>query len=146
MANYAKRNEIFEILDEVVKPKSRKDKIAVLQKYEKLMPLRDVLQGTFDERIQWNLPEGTPPYEASKPESYPSTLLKQHLQFKFFVKGLRESERLNPIRRERMFIDMLESVHPRDAEILVSMVNKKSPVKGLTIKLIQEALPDLIPS
>jgi hypothetical protein len=146
MANYAKKKEIFEILEDVMKQKSRKDKIAKLQEYKNLMALRDVLQGTFDERIQWNLPEGTPPYEASKPESYPSTLLKQHLQFKFFVKGLRESERLMPVRRERMFIDMLESVHPKDAEILVSMINKKSPMKGLTVKLVQEAIPDLIPS
>lgn len=146
MANYAKKKEIFEILEDVMKQKSRKDKIAKLQEYKNLMALRDVLQGTFDERIQWNLPEGTPPYEASKPESHPSSLLKQHLQFKFFVKGLRESERLMPVRRERIFIDMLESVHPKDAEILVSMINKKSPMKGLTVKLVQEAIPDLIPS
>ena len=39
---------------------------------------------------------------------------------------------------------MLETVHPKDAELLVGMINKKMPVKGVTKKLVQEAFPDLI--
>jgi len=45
-----------------------------------------------------------------------------------------------------MFIEICESVHPEDARILVSMINKKPPVKGLTEKLVKEAYPDLIPT
>jgi hypothetical protein len=68
------------------------------------------------------------------------------MKFKYFVKGLRESEELNPVRRERMFIDILETIPSKDAAILVSMVNKTKPeFDGLTKKLVQEALPDLIP-
>lgn len=139
--------EVYEILQSVEKAKTRKDKITILKSYSDLMPLRDVLQGTFDERIQWNLPGGEPPYTPQPEDSPPpSTLRKQHLKFKYFVKGFRESESLKTIKREKMFIDMLESVHPSDAEILISMINKKTPVKGLTKKLIQEAIPDLIPA
>ena len=101
-------------------------------------------QIAITEAIQWNLPGGTPPYTPSSEESPPSTLLRYHRNFKYFVKGLRESSKLNPIRRERMFIDILEAVHPRDAEILVSMINKKSPVKGLTKTVVKEAFPELI--
>ena len=43
-----------------------------------------------------------------------------------------------------MFLEILEGVHPRDAEILVDMINKKTSVKGLTEKLVKEAYPDLI--
>lgn len=140
-----KRLEVFEILERFEKAKSRKEKIAVLQQ-NNIMPLRDVLQGTFDDRVQWNLPSGTPPYTENIPESVPSTLLKQHLKFKYFVKGVPTSENLIKPKREKMFIDILESVHPEDAKILVSMINKKPPVKGLTKKLVQEAYPDLIPN
>jgi len=143
MAVSARKLEVFEILEKVENAKTKKDKIAVLQKNE-IMPLLDVLRGTFDETIQWNLPGGTPPYTPNNEESYPSTLLKQHRNFKYFVKGLRESNRLNPIRRERMFIDILEAIHPKDAELLVSMINKKSPMKGLTKNLVKEAFPQLI--
>ena len=43
-----------------------------------------------------------------------------------------------------MFIEMLEAVHPKDAEILLCMKDKKQLVKGLTKKLIQEVFPNLI--
>lgn len=135
--------EIFEIIEEVVKSKSRTLKIKVLRE-NNIMPLRDVLQGTFDPNIQWNLPEGAPPFTENKPESCPSSLRRQHKFFKYFVKGLRESENLTKMKREKMFIDSLEAVHPKDAKIMLSMVSKKSPGKGITKKLVEEAFPDLI--
>lgn len=135
--------QVFEILEKASKAKTKKDKISILQQ-NNIMALRDVLRGTFDESIQWNLPEGEPPYTPSRIDSVPSSLLKQHLKFKYFVKGLRESSDLIPLRRERMFIDILESIHPSDAEVLLSMINKKSPVKGITKALVKEAFPDLI--
>jgi hypothetical protein len=139
------KRDVWEIFELVEKTKSRKDKIEILRQHN-IMPVRDVLQGTFDPNIQWNLPGGTPPYTPNAEDApTPSTLRKQHMKFKYFVKGLRESDNLNKIKRERMFIDMLESVPPREAEILVSMINKQQPVKGLTEKLVKEAYPDLIP-
>jgi len=135
--------QVFEILDKAVKAKSRDERIKVLQDNQ-IMPVLDILRGTFDETIQWNLPDGEPPYTPNDESTPPSTLLKQHLNFKYFVKGLRESNSLNKIKREKMFIDLLESVHPRDAELVISMINKKSPHRYLTKKLVQDAFPNLI--
>jgi len=135
--------QVYEILEKAAKSKTRDEKIKILKQND-IMPLLDVLKGTFDETIQWNLPAGPVPYTPSSEESHPSTLRKQHLNFKYFVKGLRESNRLTPVKRERMFIDMCESVHPRDAEVLVAMINKKSPQKGITKTLVKEAFPNLI--
>jgi hypothetical protein len=39
---------------------------------------------------------------------------------------------------------MLESIHAEDALIVLDMVAKKSPVKGLTKKLVLEAFPKLL--
>lgn len=135
--------QVFEIIDKLEKVKTKSEQINVLKNND-IMPLRDVLRGTFDDSIQWNLPDGEPPYTPSLPESAPSSLLKQHLKFKYFVKGFKESDSLNKIRRERMFIDILESVHPKDAEILIAMINKKSPSESITKELIQTAFPGLI--
>lgn len=135
--------QVFEILEKAVKAKSRDERIKVLQDNQ-IMPVLDILRGTFDDTIQWNLPDGEPPYTPNDESTPPSTLLKQHLNFKYFVKGLRESNSLNKIKREKMFIDLLESVHPRDAELVISMINKKSPHRYLTKKLVQEAFPELI--
>ena len=135
---------VFEILEKASKKRAKKDKIEELRKHEDNMALRDILQGTFDSRIQWNLPTGPVPYTPSSAETPPNTLTKAHMNFKYFVKGLRDSEKLMGVKRERMFIDMLESIHPRDAELVCNMINKKPPMKGITEKLVKEAFPDLL--
>ena len=48
------------------------------------------------------------------------------------------------MKREKMFLDILEVIHPKDADVVVGMINKKMPYKGITKKLVQEALPGLI--
>lgn len=49
-------------------------------------------------------------------------------------------------KREMLFIEMLESVHPKDAIILVNMIQKKAPVKGITKQVVQMAFPSLLPA
>jgi hypothetical protein len=48
------------------------------------------------------------------------------------------------IKREMMFIRMLESIHPEDAKIVVAMLTRKLPTKGLTKALVKEAFPKLL--
>ena len=128
---------IFEVIE-----LTSKEKINVLRKHESTA-LKDLLRGAYDNLVQWSLPPGAPPYEPADQSSVPSTMHKQHKKFKYFVKGL-IGDQLNPIKREKMFIDMLESVHPKDAELLLAMKDKKILAKSVTRKLIQEAFPNLI--
>jgi len=142
--NHVINRQVHEIFELYSKAKNRQEKIKVLKSHENVNALRDVVRGIFDDTIQWNLPGGEPPYVENNPDTSPSTLLKQHMKFKYFVKGLKESESMMKFKREKLFIDILESIHPEDAKILVSMINKKNPVKGLTKKIVQEAYPNLI--
>ena len=147
MVETVRKRDVWEVFQAVSDAKPRSKKVEILKAHRNDMHVRDVLQGTFDPNINWNLPEGIPPYTPQQDgPPPPSSLLKQHVNFKYFVKGLKLSEELATVRRERMFIDILEAIHPKDAAILVSMVNKKKPeFDGLTEKLVKEALPDLIP-
>ena len=49
------------------------------------------------------------------------------------------------MKREQIFIGVLEAVHPKDAELMLGMINKKS-IKGVTKKVVEEAFPNLIVS
>lgn len=133
---------LFEVLEQVSKESSRKKKIEVLQKHDNT-PLRDYLRCVFDDRVKFNLPEGEPPYIECKEESHPSNWGKQHKKLRYLVKGM-DSDKMMPVKREAIFIGMLESVHPKEARVLVDMINKKSSAKGLTKKLVQEAFPNLV--
>ena len=137
--------EVFEILEQFSQQTTRADKIKLLQA-NGIPALRDVCRGAYDKTLEFNLPEGKPPYSPNKPESVPSTLRKEHRNFGLFVKGLPQAERLTNMRRETLFIQMLESIHAEDAIIVLNMVQKKAPVKGLTKKIVEEAFPNLLKS
>ena len=139
------KREVFEILLEFEQQKTKAKRKEVLLKYADVPALKDVLRGTFDDSLQFTLPEGTPPYNPNRPESVPSTLLKKHREFGYFVKG-GPGDGLPKYKVEKRFIQMLESIHPEDALIVLSMVAKQSPVKYLTKKLTQETFPNLIRS
>lgn len=133
---------VYEVLERTAKAKKKADKVKILQD-NKSGALMDVLRGTYDESIVWLLPSGDPPpYEPNKPESTPSNLLKQCVKLAYLVKGGPGKDMMS-IRRERIFIELLESVHPEDAKILVDMINKR-PIKGVTKAVVKEAFPNLL--
>ena len=48
-------------------------------------------------------------------------------------------------RREQLFIEFVEGLHPTEAEIVFGMIKRRLPYKGLTEKLVKNAFPDLLP-
>ena len=46
-------------------------------------------------------------------------------------------------KKETLFIGLLEGIHPKDAELVVNMINKEK-IEGLTKNVIKEAFPNLI--
>ena len=133
------RVELFEMLDLIDKAD---DPVTIVKQLgNTYSSFTDYLRCVFDEKIQFNLPEGKPPYHPAKEPA--STWHKQHMQLGYWVKGLKGDE-VNAIRREKMFLDCLESVHPEDALILVEMVSKKTTSEKLTREVVDEALPELI--
>lgn len=137
---------VHEVLEKAAEASSRKEKVAILQQYNTLA-LRDILKGSFDDSIQFILPEGTPPYrEDDAPYGYTmSSLQQQTKKFRYFIKG-GPGENLPAIKRERMFIEILESVHKGEAQLVLLMKDKKmnGVYKGITKKLVQEVWPRLI--
>ena len=66
--SYTINKEIFEILFEFGEQKTKAKRKEVLLKYADVPALKDVLRGTFDDSLQFTLPEGTPPYTPNRPE------------------------------------------------------------------------------
>ena len=134
---------IHEILTRAGQAKSKDEKIAVLRRYN-TTALRDVLKIGYDDSVQFVFPDGAPPYTPSSAESPPSSLRRQNKRFKYFLKNA--STNLIMVRREKMFIEMLESIDPNDALLIIAAKDKKlaGMYKGITKKLVSEAFPGLI--
>lgn len=135
--------QLFEILDLIEKTKEEDEAVNVVLKFGKrYSSFLDYLRCVYDDRIKFLLPDGKPPYTPADPTSIASSWHKKHLYLKYFVlKGV--SDDVGAIKRERMFIDLLESIHPEDALIVCDMIQKKSTVKKLNKELVNKAFPGL---
>jgi hypothetical protein len=139
MRNYL----ISDVLKQTAKLKTKVDKIDYLRKMNST-PLRDILRINFDDDIVSMLPPGAPPY---KKDNMPdgmnySTLQQQYKKFKYFFKG--QYTDMNPVKRENMFLELLESIHPDDAQVFIDAKDKSLKYKGLTKKLVMDSFPNLI--
>lgn len=128
---------MFEILSKTAQFTDREDKIQYLRANHS-KTFQEVLAYGYDPRITWLLPEEAPPYTpiTDDPESSTGLLYTEARKFYLFVRGGHPS--LSQTRRETIFIQLLESIHPDDAKMVLDLKNKQLP-KGITQDLIEEA-------
>ena len=164
---------VFEVFDLVSRQRSKAKKIEVLRKYDE-QHIRRLLIWNFDESIQSAVPAGEVPYADPEDQvSYSGTLTtrlneeirsmhdkgnfslgvsdqqghttirRESKHFYQFVKG--GSNGLNGIRRESMFINILQGLHPLEAEIVCLVKDKKLSDKyKITREIVEEAYPNII--
>ena len=162
----------FEVFDLVSRQRSKAKIIEVLKKYEHLS-LKVVLIWNFDESVVSMLPEGEVPYAGfDEKNTYSGTLTKkldlevrkmhetgsfslgaadqqghttirrESKHFYRFIKGGEDT--MNQMRRETMFINILQGLHPLEAEIITLCKDKKlGEVYKITKEVVAEAYPDI---
>ena len=131
---------ISEIFTKINNAKDKPKKIEVLRQYDS-PGMRMILKGAFDPKIEWELPEGTPPYiENEAPAGTEHTYLEVEARRLYnFAKG--GNNTINKIRKETLFIQMLEGLHASEAKVLIDVKNKSlnKTYKGLTSEVVKEA-------
>ena len=163
---------VFEILDLVSKQRTKAKKIEALRKYEEL-PLKVILIWNFDESVISALPPGDVPYTGYDDQNVykggvsgkiseevrsmhvqgnfslgvsdqqgHTTIRREARHFYRFIKG--GDDGLNNLRRESMFINILEGLHPLEAEIVIACKDKKlGEIYKITKEIVAEAYPDI---
>ena len=163
----------FEVFNLVSTQRSKAKKVEVLQKYGELS-LKMILKWNFDTSIVSVLPEGEVPYSGfddqrnmnlklsevisdevrrmhevgsfslgSTDKEGHTTIRREAKHFYRFVKG--GDDALNNIRRETMFINILEGLHPLEAEIIVLVKDGNLEDKyNISKEVVSTAYPDII--
>ena len=108
-------------------------------------PLKDLLRYAFHPDIKFALPSGEPPFKTiGSPDEYNPTYLYPNIRkFYLYIEGGHDG--LTQLRRESLFISMLESLHPKDAMVVIQVKDKKLKYRGLTYKLVKETFPEILP-
>jgi hypothetical protein len=173
LPNLPRKPFVFEVLDLVSKQKTKAKKVQVLKKYDEFH-LRTLFLWNFDTTIESALPDGEVPYQSYDDQNTYSGTLSTKLQedirsmyetgsfsmgvsdqqgrttirrevknFYHFVKG--GNDAMNNMRRESMFINILQGLHPLEAEIicLVKDGNLSDKYK-ITREIVEEAYPDIV--
>ncbi len=134
---------VHEILELVDKQRTKAKKIEILKEYDDLA-LKAILIWNFDPTAISVIPEGPVPYKENEvPVGTDHTSLRREWKNLYhFVKG--GNDRLSAIRRETMFIQMLEGLHPEEAKIICLVKDKNLESKyKITYDMVQQAYPDI---
>ena len=135
---------LHEILELVNEQKTKAKKVQILKEYRD-DSLTAILIWNFDESIESAIPEGQVPY---KPNEVPvgtdhTSLRREWKTLYHFVKG--GNDKLNNLRRETMFVQMLEGLHPDEAAIVCLVKDKNLTDKyKVTLDQVKEAYPDIV--
>ena len=173
IVNLPKYPFVFEVLDLVSNQKSKAQKVEVLKKYDEFH-LRSLFLWNFDTTIESALPDGEVPYQSYDDQNTYSGTLSTKMQediramhetgsfsmgvsdtqgrttirreiknFYHFVKG--GNDGMNNMRRESMFINILQGLHPLEAEIVCLVKDGKLSDKyNITREIVEEAYPDIL--
>ena len=129
-----------EILTKVNNAKTKDKKIAVLKDNDS-EPLRMLIKSSFDPKIKWVMPEGEVPYKPNEaPEGTEHTLLSQEVRrFWHYIEGA--DNQTPKMKKETMFIQMLEGLHKDEAEVLCHTKDKilHQKYKGLSDNVVKTA-------
>ena len=134
---------VHEIFSAISAERTKAKKVEILKQYNENF-LKSVLIWNFDDSIQSVLPEGEVPVQSKEDaEKNPSSnIRKEWSKFYNFVKG--GNDAMNKLRKETMFINILESFHPGEAEILCLVKDKKLQTKyNISQEIVSEAYPDI---
>ena len=134
---------IHEVLELVSKQRTKAKKIDLLREYRD-DALTAILIWNFDETVKSAMPEGQVPFKSNDvPVGTDHTSLRREWrQLYHFVKGGNSS--LSGLRRETMFIQMLEGLHPKEAEIVCLTKDKRLTEEyKLSYDVVKEAYPDI---
>ena len=162
---------VFEVLEAASKQRTKARKIEVLQRYahDSIMA---VLIWNFDESVISLLPEGEVPYGNTREDNSvtgslsdkindavgmmqesgsaslgsqdqgKASIRAEYRKFYNFLKG--GNNGLSSLRRETMFINILEGLHPLEAEILILVKDKKLTDKyKITKEVVSAAYPQI---
>ena len=124
---------LTEMLDEINKePKS-------IEKYKDEFLLKVIFAHSFLPNYKFNLPEGEPPFKPA-PEPMGMTETNLFVECKKFHK-LFVDPALRPIKRESIFIGLLEHIHPEEAKIIIAVKDQKlhKLYPKITWKLVSDA-------
>ena len=137
---------IYEIFDEFEEAKNDTQRMKVIEK-NLSTTLVKVLELGFHTQYEWLIKEMPDNYKVPTeylPGISLTTLNTELRKLYLFQKGNPTAENLSPKRRNELLLQLLESLEPREAEVIIGIFQKDFGVKGLTYEFVKKAFPKML--
>jgi hypothetical protein len=138
---------LYEVFDEFEKAKTKKERMDVIGA-NLSQTLVDVLKMTFHPDFQWKVKDLPENYRVPNDVLPGITFDSLHHQLKklyMFRVGDPTAEKLTQKRQTDLLFQLLNSLEPREAEIIMGIFRKDQGLKGLDYKFVKEAFPQMLP-
>jgi hypothetical protein len=133
-----------EIFDEFQKAPTRKEKIDVLRKYDNGR-LREFLFFMFSPNIKFDV-EIPKSYKVN-PEPAGLTMSTLHMEvtrlYRFVQGHPKRAVGLTGVKQQNLLINVLESIHKDEAELLIKVMKREVKIPYLTLQIVKEAFPGI---
>jgi len=136
--------DVYEILCQanIVAEESPELAVQGLQVFnERNGAVKPVLQWAFDKNINSTLPEGKTPYGENNAPA--SDLAETSLRFEFKLFKYFVTEQIPVVKRENMWIGMLEGIPVKEAELIDLVKDGKWPFKNITKEIAVNAFSEI---
>jgi hypothetical protein len=138
---------VSELFDIIEKQQTKEEKLNTLLQHNNDV-VRSILRFNYDYNLVFNVPEGEPPFNkiTDRPIGYHQTTLQQEMR-RMYIWVNNTDMSISKLKRESLFINMLEGLHYTEAEILCLAKDRKLETRypSLTYDLVNEAFPGLLP-
>jgi hypothetical protein len=137
---------IYEIFDEFAAANTKQERLQVLRNNWTPTVMK-VLQLAYHPDIKWKVKDKPKKYKT--PDTLPgvsySNINAELRRIYLFLEGNPSAENLSEQKREELLLIMLESLEPREADVIMGIFKKDLGVKGLTYKFIRDNTEGVVP-
>lgn len=131
---------ITEVFDEIAKDASK------AANYREDFAFKTILKCAFDTEYKFMLPAGDPPYKpAPQPMGMTSANLRNEMRRMYIFTKF--SDVKTKLRREQLYVQLLESIHPSEAKLLNAVKDQKLDAlyPKVTAEFVKKNFPDVLP-
>jgi hypothetical protein len=140
MSSNMRKLAIAQIIENASNIESIEDRALYLRDHDSEQ-LRYILELALTPGVKWEIPEGAPPYKPCEYVDVEGRLYQEARTLYMYLLG--NKPELTRIKRESLFIGLLESIDRRDAELLIRVKDQKLP-RTISTKVVNKAFPGLI--
>lgn len=137
---------VYEVLDDFRNAKTKQDRLDILRRNGSFA-VKSILQGALDPRVKFTIKE-VPKYNKV---DVPAGMSYSHMtdalsRVYLWTEGNpKRPAGLTEKRSTELLLQLLESLEPKEAEVFANMIQKDLKIPHLTVKLVNEAFPGLLP-